>query len=449
MLLSESDAKAICAKALSFTKADDARVSLGGDAHSNLRFAAGSFTTNGYREDAELSVTVWMAGKKGSATSNELDEASLRATVAQAEELAKVSPVDEEYVPTLGAESYRPAGGFVEETLRLPLDARARSVADIIDDCQKSGAVAAGFHQTRGSFAAGATHHGNFHYGHSTLISLSVTARTLEGAGSGYFLRNHFDVARLDVARIGREAIQKALRSRQPQALDAGAYTVILEPQAVADLLGYSRAEFDARQADEGRSVFSTPGGKTRLGERVFDERLSFYTDPWHPDLPGPTAAQDGIPAEKFFLVRNGVLEKLIYSRFWGKKKNQPATPGPTNMILAGSAPPVSIEDMVRDTQRGLLVSRFWYLRTVDPRTASLTGLTRDGVWLIENGKIAHPVRNFRFNQSTVQMLAPGNVDLIGAPERVSSSESQGANALLLPALKVTEFHFTSASEAV
>jgi predicted Zn-dependent protease len=449
MLFSESDAKAICTKALSFTKADDACVRLSGDAHCNLRFAGGSFTTNGYREDAELSVTVWVAGRKGSASSNELDDASLRATVAQAEELAKVSPVDEEYVPTLGAESYKPAGGFVEETLRLSLDARARSVAGIIDDCQKAGAVAAGFHQTRGSFAAGATQHGNFHYDRSTLVSLSVTARTLEGAGSGYFLRNHFDVARLDVARIGGEAIQKALRSRQPQALQAGTYTVILEPQAVADLLGYSRAEFDARQADEGRSVFSAPGGKTRLGERVFDERLSFYTDPWHPDLPGPRAAQDGIPAEKFFLVRNGVLEKLIYSRFWGRKKNQPATPGPVNMILASSAPPVGIEDMVRGTRRGLLVSRFWYLRTVDPRTASLTGLTRDGVWLIENGKIAHPVRNFRFNQSTVQMLAPGNVDLIGAPERVSSSESQGANALLLPALKVKEFHFTAASDAV
>jgi predicted Zn-dependent protease len=449
MLLTESDARAICTKALSFTKADDAYVRLSGDAHSNLRFAAGSFTTNGYREDAELSVTVWVEGRKGSAASNELEEASLRATVAQAEKLARVSPLDEEYVPTLGAESYKPASGFVEETLRLPLDARARSIASIIDDCQKSGAVAAGFHQTRGSIAAGATRHGNFHYGRSTLASLSVTARTLEGAGSGYLLRNHFDVARLDVARIGREAIQKALRSRQPQALDPGAYTVILEPQAVADLLGYSSAQFDARQADEGRSVFSAPGRKTRLGERVFDERLSFYTDPWHPELPGPTAAQDGIPAEKFFLVRKGVLDKLIYSRFWGKKKNQPATPGPVNMILASSAPPVSVEDMIRDTRRGLLVSRFWYLRTVDPHTASLTGLTRDGVWLVESGKVAHPVRNFRFNQSTVPMLAPGNVDLIGAPERVSSSESQGANALLLPALKVKEFHFTSASDAV
>lgn len=448
-MLSESEAKAICTQALSFTKAEDAFVGLGGGEHSDLRFAAGAFTTNGYREDAELSVTVWVGGRKGSASSNELDEASLRATVAQAEDLARVSPLDEEYVPTLGAESYKPAGGFVEETLRLPLEARARSVAGILEDCQKSGAVAAGFHQARGSFAAGATRHGNFHYGRSTLASLSVTARTREGAGSGYFLRNHFDVARLDVARIGREAIQKALRSRQPQALDAGPYTVILEPQAVADLLRYSYAAFDARQADEGRGVFSASGGKTRLGERVFDERLSLYTDPWHPELPGPAAAQDGIPAEKFDLVRNGVLVKLTYSRFWGKKKNQPATPGPVNIILASSAPPVSLEDMIRDTQRGLLVSRFWYLRTVDPRTASLTGLTRDGVWLIENGKVAHPVHNFRFNQSTVQMLAPGNVDLIGAPERVSSSESQGENALLLPALKVKEFHFTSASEAV
>jgi predicted Zn-dependent protease len=363
--------------------------------------------------------------------------------------MARVSPQDEEYVPTLGAQAYKPVGGYVEATVNLPLATRAKAVGDVIAECEKSRVVGAGFHQARGAIAASATQHGNFYYGRTSLASLSVTARTLEGTGSGYFLRNHFDVAKLDTARIGHEAVGKALRSRRPHAFDPGAYTVILEPQAVADLLGYFRWAFDARRADEGRSAFSAPGGKTRVGERVFDERLSFYADPWHPELPGPAAAADGIPSQQVYLVRKGVLETLVYSRFWAKKQEKKPTPGPVNAILASSAPAVSVEDMIRDTKRGLLISRFWYIRTTDPRTASFTGLTRDGIWYVEDGKIQYPVRNFRFNQSVVAMLAPGNVDLIGAPERVSSSESQGASALLVPAVKVKEFHLTSASEAV
>jgi len=139
----------------------------------------------------------------------------------------------------------------------------------------------------------------------------------------------------------------------------------------------------------------------------------------------------------------------LIYSRFWAKQKNKTPTPGPVNGVLESSQPPASLEEMIHSTERGLLVSHFWYLRPVDIRTLLITGLTRDGVWYIEKGKIQYPVRNFRFNQSLLELLAGGNVELIGAPERVSSSESQGSNALLLPALKVKQFRFTSQSEAV
>ena len=165
--------------------------------------------------------------------------------------------------------------------------------------------------------------------------------------------------------------------------------------------------------------------------------------------MPGSPSAQDGIPAQKIYFVRNGVLEKLEYSRFWAKEKGNEPTPGPVNSILQSSAAPASLAEMVAATQRGLLVSRFWYIRSVDPRTALFTGLTRDGLWLIENGKIQHSVRNLRFNQSLLELLAPGNVEMIGASERISSSESQGRDASLTPALKVKRFHFTSQSEAV
>jgi predicted Zn-dependent protease len=378
-----------------------------------------------------------------------MDDESLKAAVAQAEDLARISPVDREYLPTLGPQIYQPVNGYAEATSNISLQNRARAINDVIVSCEKAGVIGAGFHQARGSAAASATKNGNFNYSRSSLVSLSTTARTPDGTSSGYFLRNHFDVAKLDSKRVAHEAIRKALESRQPQTLAPGTYPAILEPQAVADLLSGFAFGFDARSADEGRSPFSLPGGKTKVGQQIFDERINIYSDPWNPELPGSQAAQGGIPAQKIYLVRNGVLENLVYSRFWAKEKGKQPTPGPVNNIMESSGSTSSVEDMIKATDRGILLGRFWYIRGVDPRTALQTGLTRDGIWYIENGKIKHPVTNFRFNQSLMQLLAPGNIEMIGAAERVGSSEGQGGSSALLPALKVKEFHFTSASEAV
>jgi len=231
--------------------------------------------------------------------------------------------------------------------------------------------------------------------------------------------------------------------------LEPGVYPAILEPQAVADLVGQLAFSFDARSAEEGRSPFSAPGGGTKIGQKIFDERLNVYSDPWHPELPGSKSAQGGLPAEKIYLVRNGVLENLVYSRFWAKQKNKQVTPGPVNSIIESSQPAASLDEMIKSMDRGILLGRFWYIRGVDPRTALQTGLTRDGIWYIEKGKIQYAVKNFRFNQSVMALLAPGNIDMIGKPERVGNSEGQGGNAALLPALKVKEFNFSSQSEAV
>lgn len=449
MPLSERESKELCDKVLSYVKAGDATVSVSSDSYSHLRFAGNAFRTCGSVENATVGVTAWIDRRKGAASTNEVDDTSLRATVEQAEQLARLSPVDGEYLPTLGPQRYKTVDAYVAASADISVSGRARAIDQVIAACEKEKLVGAGFHQARASSSAAATKNGNFSYHRSTLVALSLTARTPDGDGSGYFLRNHFDVSKLDTARIAREAIHKALRSRQPRVLDPGVYTVVLEPQAVADLLSFFQFGFDARSADEGRSPYSAPGGRTQVGQKIFDERVSIYSDPWHPELPGSPAAQGGIPAEKLYLVRSGVLENLVYSRFWAKQKGKEPTPGPVNGILESSAAPASIDAMIESTERGLLVSRFWYIRTVDPRTALVTGLTRDGVWYIEKGKIQYPVRNFRFNQSLLRMLAPGNVDLIGSSERVGSSEGQGGGAAMLPALKVREFHFTSQSEAI
>ncbi len=448
MLLSEKEAKSITDKILSFVKANDASVNVSSDKYSHLRFAHNNFLTSGERISRGANVTVWTGGKRGSSSTNDLDDASLRTMVEQAEKIASLAPVDREYMPTLGLQTYKPTNGYVEATANLSLTARAKTIGDILTEFEKNKVIGAGFHQARAQAGASATKNGNFNYDQTTNSSLSVTARTPDGTSSGYFLRSHFDIAKLDTKRIAQEAIRKALEGGGARTIDPGVYTVILEPQAVADILGNLGFAFDARSAEEGRSPYSLPGGKTKLGEKIFDERISIYSDPWNPDLPGSQSAQGGIPAQKIYMVKNGVLENLVYSRFWAKQKGKEPTPGPVNSIMETSKTS-TIPEMIAATPRGILISRFWYIRGTDPRTASLTGLTRDGVWFIENGKIAYPVKNFRFNQSVVQMLAPGNVEMIGVPERVGGSEGGGGNASLLPALKLKAFNFTSQSEAV
>ncbi len=449
MLITEQQAKAITDKLLSYVKADDAAVAVTSENYSHQRFAANNFTTAGSRENTTINVTVWIDKKRGAASTNEIDDVSLKSVVAQAEQLARVSPVDREYLPTLGLQTYKPVNGYAEATSNIALSARARAISDVISACEKAGVIGAGFHQARGLVTASATKNGNFIFDRSSLVSLSLTSRTPDGGSSGYFLRNHFDVAKLDTKRVASESIRKAVESRTPRTMPAGVYPAILEPQAVADLLSSFAFSFDARNAEEGRNPFSAPGGKTKVGEKIFDERINIYSDPWNPELPGSKAAQAGIPAQKLHLVRNGVLENLSYSRFWAKQQGKEATPGPVNNIMESSTAPASLDEMIKATDRGLLLGRFWYIRGVDARTALQTGLTRDGIWYIEKGKIQYPVRNFRFNQSIMRLLAPGNVEMIGAPERVGNSEGQGGSSALLPALKVKEFYFSSQSEAV
>lgn len=447
MLLDEKESKSLTDKILSFVKADDASVSVSSDKLSHLRFARNAFLTSGQRIGRGAAVTVWIEGRRGSSSTNDLDDESLKTVVAQAEQIARLAPVDREYLPTLKAQIYKPTGGYTEATANLSPEARAKTVSDILKEFEKAGVIGAGFHQARAQAGASATKNGNFDFERTSSVSLSTTTRTPDGASSGYFLRSHFDISRLDTMRIARESIRKTLEGRNARTIDPGIYTVILEPQAVADLLGGLIFGFDARSAEEGRSPYSAPNNKTRLGEKIFDERISILSDPWNAEVPGSQSAQSGIPSQKIYLVKNGVLENLIYSRYWAKRKTVEPTPGPVNTILETSGKTAAIDELTASTKRGLIVSRFWYIRSTDPRTASLTGLTRDGVWFVENGKIQYPVKNFRFNQSIIQMLAPGNVEMIGSPERVGGSE--GGGAALLPALKLKAFNFTSQSEAV
>ncbi len=444
MLLNEKEAKQITDKILSYVKADDAQVSVSSEKYSHLRFARNAFLTSGNTVERGANITVWIKGKRGSSSTTDFDDASLKAMVEEAEKIAEISPVDKQYLPTLGQQKYKDSNAFAENTADISLTDRAKKVSEILKKSEKAKVISAGFHEAR-AFASGfATKNKNFNFNKRTYSSLSMTARTPDGESSGYFQRSTIDINSLDTERIANESIRKATEGRKAKTIEPGVYTVILEPQAVDDLLGNITNQFDARLAEEGRSPFSTLGGKTKLGEKIFDKRINILSDPWNPQIPDSPFAQGGIPSQKIYLVKNGVLENLVYSRFWAKQKETQPTPGPVNTIIESSEKPSSIDEMIKSTKKGLIISRFWYIRTTDPRTASVTGLTRDGIWMIEDGKIAYPVKNFRFNQSMIQMLAAGNVEMIGEPERIG-----GGNASLLPALKIKEFNFTSQSEAV
>ncbi|MEZ5288269.1 MAG: TldD/PmbA family protein [Vicinamibacterales bacterium] len=443
-MLTRDETLGICDTVLRHARtagAEDATVSVRSTLESHARFADNRVTTSGRSEDLGVTATVWVDRKRGSASGSDVSGGALQDLAAEAVRIARISPVHREYVPTPGALTYAESRGFASATAEVDLDARARALGGVLDACRTAGVTGAGFHSATASAAGTATANGNRRFFQSSEAGFSVTARSSDGTGSGYAAGDHFDLTRLDPARIASQAVQKAIDSRQPRPIEPGEYPVILEPQAVADLAGSLAQAFDARTADEGRSAFSAPGGKTRVGERLFHERLAIYSDPMHPVMPAVPATDEGIPASRLSLVRAGVLENLEYSRFWAREQKRDPTPGPVNLIIEGTGEPTTVPAMIAGMERGLLISRFWYVRLVDARTLMLTGLTRDGLWWIEKGRIQHPVRNLRFNQSVLAMLAPWNVQAIGAPERRSP--------LLVPALKLSGFTFTSVSDAV
>jgi predicted Zn-dependent protease len=443
-MLNREDALKICEVVLAHAKAagaDDANVSVQSSVASHARFADNRVTTSGRSDDLGITATVWTGRRRGAATGNDAGDAALKQLADDAVSIARVSPVQREYVPTLGPLDYAEGRAFVAATADPDLAARATALEAVLAACRTAKVTGAGFHNATASATAVATANGNRRYFRTSEGALSITARTPDGTGSGYFAGDHFDLAKLNAQHIVDQAVGKAVRSRAPKPIEPGVYPVILEPQAVADLIGSLTGSLDARTADEGRSAFAGKDGKTRVGEALFSERLNLYSDPMHADMPGAPATVEGIPASRLSLIKAGVLENLDYSRFWAQEKKREATPGPVNYIMEGTRPPTSLDDMIAGMERGLVISRFWYVRLIDPRTIMLTGLTRDGLWWVEKGRILHPVRNLRFNQSVLAMLAPWNVEAVGAAERRSP--------LMVPALKLSGFAFTSTSDAI
>lgn len=443
-ILSRDESQALIERVVKMSAADSISVNVGSGVTNNIRFAANNVSTAGSVADINIAVTSAFGPKRATVVTNNVSDEALRATVRQSEALARLSPDDPEAMPNLGPQNIKTVNAAFAATETLDASALAQAAMTALEPARKAGDLsAAGYLVANTGTNALGNKEKLFAYHKSTNANYTLTVRTTDGTGSGWAGAEHPDWRQLDIAGVSARAIEKARLSRSPVAIEPGRYTVILEPQAVGDLVQLIGAYADARSSDEGRSPFTKQGGGNKIGEKIMDPRISLYADPFDPMILSQPWDGDGLPLGRQVFVDKGVLTELYYSRFWAKKMNKQPTGAPTSFMMTGGT--TSLDDMIKSTQRGILVTRLWYLREVDPRTILYTGLTRDGTFLIESGKISKAVKNFRFNDSPLFML--NNLEAMGRPARLAGTEAGGA--VVVPPIKVRDFNFTSLSDAV
>jgi predicted Zn-dependent protease len=454
MTWTQDQARALAQKILAMSKAPACEVSLSLQSLGHTRFAANDVTTAGMSENLSITITSIDGGRSGTISADTVDEAGLRDAVARSEALLATARPNPEAVEPLGPQDYPVIAAFDGATAAASPIVRSRGVKAALERARGRGLDASGFFETGATWSAIANSKGNFGFHQATSAGYSATMRTADGTGSGYAATEAPRLSDVDAAVLAERAAKKAETSAKPRDLPPGAYPVILEPQAVADLLGLILMSLDGRSAEEGRSFFSKPGGGTRIGEKIFADKVTLRSDPTDPRVPGspwaggggffgPGGGGGGLPARKTTWIENGVVRNLTCDRYWAKKTGKEPLPFSGSLIVEGGSG--SLDDLIAQTEKALLVTRFWYIRAVNPREAVFTGLTRDGVWLVEKGKIVHPVNNFRFNDGPISLLK--NVDAMTDPVSVGSENF--ARTMLLPAIRASKFLFTSKSDAV
>jgi predicted Zn-dependent protease len=446
-VLSRDELQGIAERALKHSTADGCEVTVTSTVAGNTRFAANQLATAGDVTDTVVTVNTSFGPKHAVVQINDTSDDAVAAAVARSEQLAKLAPDDPDAMPPLGPQQYPTVDAYFETTASVTPEQRARAALTALQPARASSgadaSVAAGYIIVTSSATLLANKAGLNAYHRDTDANYTLTVRTADGTGSGWAGADERDWGKIDGGAIAAHALEKARRSREAVAAEPGRYTVVLEPQAVGDLVQLLNFFLDARQADEGRSPFTSPSGGSKIGQKVADASVTLLSDPADPQLLAAPFDGEGYPLTRQVWIDKGVLTNLSYSRFWAKKQGKPFAGNPNSIKLAGGSS--TLEDMIKSTERGVLVTRLWYLRPVDPRTALFTGLTRDGTYLIEHGAVTHPVKNFRFNDSPIFLL--NNVEAMSAPVRLAGTEAGGDVAM--PAVKAHDFNFTSLSDAV
>ncbi len=407
-------------------------------ASANVRFARNEATTSGASDEVTVSIQIGLGQRHASTGTNQTDDRSVESVARRALAMTKLSPQDPEKMPLVGPQAYASVPGAFDDALatRGPAD-RAAVAERAIARGDAAKVTIAGYYEQNleeraieNSVGLVARHRG-------TGAEYTVTARTAGGDGSGWGGRQAHRAVDLDDDLVAKTAIDKAVRSAGAKPLPLGKYTVILEPQAVAEMLVFLAGQMDQRLADESRSFFA---GK--VGERLFPEFVTLRSDPTDPLTPGAPFDAEGQALGKHGWIVDGRVNQLYVSRWWAKQKNLRPTGAQSVFRLSGGQAE-DVDELVRGTKRGLLVTRFWYNRMLEPQSVTITGLTRDGVFLIEDGKITRPVSNFRYNESPVNALK--NAD---AMTRNATRVATGST-WLVPALRTHDFNMASTSAAV
>ena len=454
-MLTNEEAQKLSAKVIGLATFPECHVTIAASEQAYTRFANNGITTASFNLRHTLSIVVTREGRSGSMAVNDFDDASLKNAVKQAEELAAIAPPNPERLPPVGPQEFKPTKDLDEATAAARAPEMIPHVKTIIDAAIKEKMVAAGLIERSLRVTAIANKAGLFGFHRSSDSQLTTTIRMADGSSSGWAGQPSMKLAAIDSAGLAATAIEKCRRWKNPQKLEPGKYTVVLEPTATGDLVRLMAGAFSARESDEGRTFLSKRGGGTRLGEKLFPDFVTLREDPFDPRQPASPWTGDYLPTRAITWVDKGVIANLAYDRYWANKMGQQPTPGSGgggrggggqraagSLIMEGAE--ASLADLIASVERGLLVTHLWYIRGVNPQTLQQTGLTRDGLFLIENGKITTPVMNMRFLESPVRLLQ--NTKRLGAAVRVRGLEG---GMMIAPALVAADFPLPSISDAV
>ena len=442
-MLNEARAREIFEVVRQAGAADETEVLLETHQSALTRFANNTIHQNVAEEGIHVSVRAVVDGRTARATTNKTDLESLRRVAEQAVASARWQPKDPELLPMPGPQPYKRVERFDDATAALTPEARAAAVEKVVARAEKSGLIAAGIFSSTSAAGALLNSCGLYAEHRETKAEFSVTF--LDG-GSGWAKGNFTRVGDLNVEELAERACEKALANREPEEIPPGRYTVILEPAAVLDLVGFLFYDFAGTAVLDKRSCFTD-----QLGKKVFGENISITDDVYHPLQAGALWDGEGMPRRAVPLVERGVLKNLVYARHTARKMQAEPTghgmllpnewgEAPMNLVFAGGN--TSLEEMIRTTDRGVLVTRLWYIREVDPYEKILTGMTRDGTFLVGNGQVGPALRNLRFNQSIKEML--NQVELLGPAVRAAGEESF---EMVVPAMRVANFHFSEVTK--
>ena len=441
---SASDLEHIAERILKLSEADETEVEIDSTVDALTRFANNTIHQNVSEHTLGISVRAVVDGRTARATTNKTDEESLRRVVAAAMSLARNQPENPDLLPMLGPQKYQKVSHYFASTVSATPQDRARAVTRVCNMAEEGKQTAAGIFTTGfvrnllvNSKGLSARHD-------HTRAEFSVTI--LEENSSGWAKSNSPDILNIDSDALFESASEKAAGSRKPRELEPGRYTAILEPAAVLDFVGFIFYDFAGTAVLDKRSCFND-----RMGKKIFGENVTLWDDVYHPLQVGAPWDGEGFPRQKVLLVDRGVPKNLVYGRATAKKmKAKPTGHGftlpneygeaPMNLVFGGGDK--SVDDMIRSTERGILVTRFWYIREVEPYEKVLTGMTRDGTFLVENGRVTGGIRNFRFNQGIIETLA--NVEMLGPAVRATGEESF---EMVVPPMKIRDFHFSEVTK--